>query len=268
VPGYDRYAKFAAEAARSASPLDYLAGEDLAYWAVRERLRKRGRDAGARILEVGCGLGYLTYALNRHGYNATGLDISENAIKAATERFGNHYVCSDVRQYADSHAGKFDAVVLTEVIEHVSDPGPWLATCLRLLAPGGELIVSTPNREAWANNVPWEVEAPPVHLWWFSRRSFQVMAAKLNCALCFVDLRDAPGARTWHRWSIDEVELLGRCPLLDKNGEVDLKPPPVLVRRSLQFRVRRRARSAIRGMLGRLRRGPSPRICAVMSLSE
>ena len=67
IPGYDRYVRYAADIAREDDPLAYLAGRELAYWGIREALAgEPGRPL--RILEVGSGLGYLTYALRRAGH--------------------------------------------------------------------------------------------------------------------------------------------------------------------------------------------------------
>ena len=265
IPGYTAYAKCAAGVLESRSPLDYLAGEAITYWAVREHLRGLPSGQVTQIVEVGCGLGYLTFALNRAGYQTTGLDISQCAVHEATIKYGNYYVCADLAQYARLHAGEHDAVVLTEVIEHLADPDRFLRDCIQLLRSNGQLIITTPNRDAWAANVPWETEAPPVHLWWFSKKSLKILAARMGCSLSFIDMKCAPGSHLWRRWYADEIELLSCCPLLDEIGRVAVKPPPPPhTHRKLSARVRDRLRRLYWLPAARLGLAPSPRICAVM----
>lgn len=62
------------------------------YFAIKEILA-RNNNKKAKILEVGSGLGYLTYAISQQGYNITGLDISHDAVKKAEKHFGKHFIC-------------------------------------------------------------------------------------------------------------------------------------------------------------------------------
>ena len=50
-------------------------------------------------MEVGCGLGYLTYALDKSQFNVTGIDISNKAIELAIKRFGNLYFNDTLESY-------------------------------------------------------------------------------------------------------------------------------------------------------------------------
>jgi SAM-dependent methyltransferase len=140
-----------------------------------------------RILEVGSGLGYLTYSLVKAGYDAKGLDISESAVKQASGRFGNYYLCGDVRQLAISDQGKYDYVISTEVIEHIDDPSGFMGAILSLLKPGGKAIITTPGKSAYPDDIIWASDLPPVHLWWFSEESIKYIASQLNASVKFID---------------------------------------------------------------------------------
>lgn len=78
MPGYDRYYNYAKAVARSKKPMEFLANSMEPYWAVRAAIQ--GLPKGAKILDIGSGLGYLAYALADVGYDTVGLDISENAV--------------------------------------------------------------------------------------------------------------------------------------------------------------------------------------------
>lgn len=189
VPGYNRYAMYASKIKKQKNPLNYLAGKEGVYFAVREILKQKV-DKPQKILEVGSGLGYLTYAIKQEGYNIIGLDISMDAVAKAKKQFGNYYVCEDVYQYAVDNEGEFDLVILTEVIEHIQDPGGFSDILIKLLKVGGKLIISTPNKSAYPQNECWNTELPPVHLTWFSEDSFKVFSQQKELSCSFFDFTD------------------------------------------------------------------------------
>ena len=186
VPGYNRYALYARKIASSKNSLDYLANKEANYFAIREIVTKN-TDKTIKILEVGSGLGYLTYAISRQGYDITGLDISSDAVEKAQQQFGNHYVCGDVYGFSSDNPGRFDMVIITEVIEHVPDPRSFCRMLINLLKVGGKLIITTPNKSAFPLEENWATELPPVHLTWFSEVSFKSIARQMNLKLSFFD---------------------------------------------------------------------------------
>lgn len=184
-PGYDRNFQYARRVLRRSNPLQYLTSRQDAFWGVAEALR---RTKAHRVLEVGCGLGYFTYALRKAGYDAIGIDLSAEAVAKASSAYGSFYEARSLESYTASEAGgKFDAVVMVEVVEHLEDPMHLLAESLRLLAPGGSLIISTPNRSFFEPDVCWATDLPPVHLWWFSEPSMKHIAERLGATLAFID---------------------------------------------------------------------------------
>jgi SAM-dependent methyltransferase len=221
VPGYDRYWKYAVAVRQAPDPLDYLATNENTYWAVKQALGDRPQAARAtRILEIGSGLGYLTYALIKAGYQAQGLDISQVAVQAATEAFGDHYICADVLGFARRNPGAFDVAVLTDVIEHVEEPVGFLRAIVSLLRPGGQAIVTTPNKSFFQPGVVWMSELPPVHCWWFSEGSMQEIARALKLDLSFLNFREYY-KRHYHgeRTSVLTSRPLPK-PYLDRSGEL------------------------------------------------
>lgn len=188
VPGYNRYWKYAETVKVITNPLDYLAKEENTYWGVKEALSLSVNDKKTtKILEIGSGLGYLTYSLIKANYDAIGLDISQTAVRQANEAFGNHYICADLFEYAQIYPESFDIVILTEVIEHIDKPLDFTKSILKLLKPKGRVIITTPNKSLYPLDTIWASDIPPVHCWWFSEDSMKYMAKKLNLNISLIN---------------------------------------------------------------------------------
>lgn len=188
VPGYDRYWKYAKIIKKRTNPLEYLAETEDTYWGVKEALIFFVKDKKtAKMLEIGSGLGYLTYSLIKANYNTVGLDISQTAVKYANETFGDHYICADLFQYAKLHSESFDIVILTEVIEHIDKPLNFIESILTLLKPGGRAIITTPNKSFYPKDIIWATELPPVHCWWFSEESMKYISKRINTNIFFIN---------------------------------------------------------------------------------
>lgn len=104
--------------------------------------------AGRRAIDVGCGAGLLAEPLARMGADVTGIDAAVETIAVARGHAAGQGLAIDYRQgEAASLIGeRYDLVCCLEVIEHVSDPAAFVRTLAALLAPGGLMILSTPNR--------------------------------------------------------------------------------------------------------------------------
>jgi SAM-dependent methyltransferase len=192
VPGYDRYWKYAQHVKTIDGALDYLAQSEDTYWSVREALSRirSANKSELKVLEIGSGLGYLTYSMRKAGYNAHGLDISEAAVNLAKDNYGDFYIAGDLFDYSSTHIGTYDAVVFTEVIEHVDQPMRFVEAVLKMLKPDGKAIITTPNKSLYPADIVWESDLPPVHCWWFSENSMEYMARRLGAKLSFMDFSE------------------------------------------------------------------------------
>lgn len=105
---------------------------------------------GLAVLDIGCGGGLVSEPLARLGAHVTGIDPSENNIKAAAAHAGPQGLAIDyqVARVEDLVAQRraFDAVLCLEVVEHVPDVGQFVGLCAGLVRPGGIMVLSTINR--------------------------------------------------------------------------------------------------------------------------
>lgn len=113
--------------------------------AILDGLRMLGLRS-PRILDLGCGTGWLTAILGCFG-PATGIDLSPLAIQKAQACYPDiRFIAADLSSMGTTDE-TFDVVVSQEVIEHVENQSRYLDLVSRFLRPGGYLILTTPN--AW-----------------------------------------------------------------------------------------------------------------------
>jgi 2-polyprenyl-6-hydroxyphenyl methylase / 3-demethylubiquinone-9 3-methyltransferase len=128
--------------------LEFIRGALDAHWggdpAARYPLK------GKTVLDVGCGAGLLCEPMTRLGGAVTGVDAAPENIEAARVHAVGSALDIDYRsgEIGSQDIGTFDVVSSMEVIEHVADPAIFLAQLVSRLAPGGLMLLSTPNRTA------------------------------------------------------------------------------------------------------------------------
>jgi SAM-dependent methyltransferase len=250
VPGYSRYWYYFKEIKKQKNPLAFLANSGEAYWGIKEALSKTTKSKdNLKILEVGCGLGYLTYALRLENYDVNGIDISEEAINKAKQNFGNYFICQDLFKYVENNNEIFDVIILTEVIEHLEKPIEFLEITLKLLKNDGKIILTTPNRSISSLDIVWDTESPPIHHWWFSENSMKWIADKFKLNLDFISFEKYYNNKPKEYNTKKIIKKVFRPPIINekweiysnriprKKGKLEMKLKPVFYKFSFLIRA-------------------------------
>lgn len=152
-------------------------------WAVRH-LSVRGR-----LLDVGCGAGVFVNFAIRNGFEAYGLDFSEEAVSLGRTWFGlDRFFLGSPRGLKERENIKdFNIVTFFEVLEHTEDPGEFLEEIKSILVDNGCVAISVPYRDRWP--IREQIDYPPHHLtrWTpealqrlFERHGFDVQRVELT----------------------------------------------------------------------------------------
>jgi SAM-dependent methyltransferase len=104
---------------------------------------------GKKVLDIGCGSGWIARLAIKHGYNVTAMDISEKVVEENIFYQKNSGIRYDIIQgsavkipFPDQ---SFNSVIMTEVLEHLSDPELALKEIYRVLKSEGIIALSVPN---------------------------------------------------------------------------------------------------------------------------
>ncbi len=167
------------ESSRIQYYLDVEPADRRSFGVLLERL-ERALPRKGELLDVGPNVGTLLLLARERGWSGRGVELNAEAARLCRERRG-----LDVRA-GTLEAGpfppqSFDAVVLSDVIEHLPDPLRALRAVRDLLRPGGACAISTPDISGWAARAL-QVK-PEEHLYYFTPETLRALLAKAGLTL-------------------------------------------------------------------------------------
>lgn len=116
-----------------------------------------GNYKDTKVLDIGCGLGDFLYMLKKNGFaNITGMDGSKIAVEYARKITNLPIILMDIEKnefdtFVNKNQGKYDIVIMGDIIEHIFAPKRILSKVRNLLSKDGKLLISVPN-SGWILN--------------------------------------------------------------------------------------------------------------------
>ena len=162
---------------------DYVAARDLKHEHFRHRLLEFGGrfPPPGRLLDLGCSCGYFLDVALEGGYDAYGVEFSEEAIAAAQPATRQRIRRANVNDADGHHPREYDVVTAFDIIEHVEDPVTFLGEIEGMLAPGGGVAVSTPDTGhilRYLMGARWPMLQPMQHTTLMSRLGLRIAAER------------------------------------------------------------------------------------------
>jgi 2-polyprenyl-3-methyl-5-hydroxy-6-metoxy-1,4-benzoquinol methylase len=212
VPGdYDAYAD---EYAVSVAWRERAEAGGDAYGILPDLLEFLGDIGGCKLLDAGCGDGYLARVLAARGAQVTGIDLSPQLIQIARGKDSDgdiDYRVADLSQPLPNDAGLFDAVASYLVLNDVRDYQGFITTLAAVLKPGGRLVlaINNPYGAVIRRHVPdyfssgamspylglWEAG---IKVYYYHRTLEDYLDAFLGAGLCLAKLADIPAMASGH----------------------------------------------------------------------
>jgi len=111
-------------------------------------VEKCGATPG-RLLDVGCGNGYLLEAARERGWTVTGYDVDPATTSRVAKRLGVTIFSGEFSEIA----GQYDLVTMHQVLEHLKNPAEYLSKIHSMLASGGYIFIAVPNIKSLSNRM-------------------------------------------------------------------------------------------------------------------
>ncbi|GAB4124721.1 MAG: hypothetical protein Fur0040_06720 [Sideroxydans sp.] len=152
-----------------------------------------------RLLDVGCGGGRFMRRMHKLGWQVEGNDFDPQAAARVQRDYGLPVHIGDLAA-CNLPAGHYDAITLSQAIEHVYDPAATLREIHRLLKPGGLLVLTTPNPEsrcAHTWGVHWRGWEAPRHVQLFPLATLRALCEQQHYEVVEARISAAGTAGTW-----------------------------------------------------------------------
>lgn len=130
--------------------------------------------AGSRLFEAGCAYGLFLEEARRRGYRVAGLELSPVAAETASRLLGIEVIQGEVVDLDGED--EFDVMVFWDTIEHVPDPGAFVAATRRLVRRGGIVALSCPYYDSLPARMlgtRWWTIKPHKHIWHFTTKGMR-----------------------------------------------------------------------------------------------
>lgn len=135
-------------------------------WKWEHEVAKQIIKSGDKILEVGCGRGDFLKKLKdtNKTVDIAGLELNRKAVTEGRD-VGLNVVEDTIEEHSANNSDKYDIVCSFQVLEHIHDIREFVQSCVKVLKPGGKLIISVPNNDSFIRHDKANIlNMPPHHM--------------------------------------------------------------------------------------------------------
>jgi 2-polyprenyl-3-methyl-5-hydroxy-6-metoxy-1,4-benzoquinol methylase len=155
---------------------------------------------GRKLLDVGCARGHLSSALQKQGWDVTGIEYDSHDAKVAQEA-GIAIIVGTAESVLSKMVDNFDVIVFADVLEHFVEPLKVLTLAKNRLKPGGRIVISIPNVAHFTVRLQLLLGSfnytdrgilDRTHLHFYTKRSLREMIAQANLEIVHLGATPAP----------------------------------------------------------------------------
>ncbi len=138
-----------------------------------------------RVLDIGCGDGFFLDGLRSNGIQCEGIETNHSAaLKAAAKGHVIHEMM--IQNFSDHHSAVYDVVCAMQVLEHIYDVTDFVSHAMKIIKPGGKLIIAVPNNNPFLYRYDTRtlLNLPPHHMGWWNEESLRNAAKYFKADSC------------------------------------------------------------------------------------
>lgn len=147
-----------------------------------ERIERLSRFAQTgKLLDVGCSMGFLVKAATDAGFEASGVDLSEETLEEGRQMFDVDLKCSTLEELPLDQ--KYDVIMCYNTIEHLTDPEGLLREMKKRLSSNGVVVIGTHDIESESHKRErrlWKHIMPTEHLFYFRRIDLESLGSRVG----------------------------------------------------------------------------------------
>jgi 2-polyprenyl-3-methyl-5-hydroxy-6-metoxy-1,4-benzoquinol methylase len=140
-----------------------------------------------RVLDIGCGDGFFLDGLRKNGIQCEGIETNHSAaLKAGAKGHVIHEML--IQNFSADHNSVYDIVCAMQVLEHIYDVADFVSHAMKIVKPGGKLIIAVPNNNPflYRYDACTLLNLPPHHMGWWNEESLYNAAEYFKADSCTV----------------------------------------------------------------------------------
>ncbi len=166
-------------------------------WEYRQALRFL--KSGETLLDIGCGGGAFVHRAQQAGLHSEGLEYNELAVQKGRD-LGLTIHHADLHQWAEDHPASYDVVTSFQVLEHIADVRSFVESNLKLLKPGGKMVVGVPNSNPYifGFHLYDPLNLPPHHMGLWHANALKGLAREFDLNVVKIGIQPMDEWKNWY----------------------------------------------------------------------